>query len=63
MRKLSLIQMENFEGGGWLAAACGVGLMSLQASFAFPLLFAITTPLTVSACVASGIQAAIKAGY
>jgi hypothetical protein len=62
MKQLSLNHMENINGGdsNWLGFACGVGIVSLEASFAFPLLFAFTAPLTVSACAAAAIDAAIK---
>jgi hypothetical protein len=63
MKKITLNQMEKIEGAGWLAAACGAGLVGIQASFAVPVLFAFVAPLTVSACLASGLQAAIDAGY
>lgn len=64
MKTLSLKEMELIEGGkSWLAAACGFGVVTLEASFALPVLFALTAPLTVSACTAAAIDAAIKSGY
>lgn len=65
MKKLSLNQMEIIQGGekNWLAFACGVGVVTLEASFAFPLLFAFTAPLTVGACTASALQTAINHGH
>ena len=56
--------MEMVEGGkSWLGAACGIGIVTLEASFAFPILFAFTAPLTVSVCTAAAIDAAIKSGH
>lgn len=56
--------MEQIRGGAsWLSYACGVGVASLQLSFAIPALFAITAPLTAGACVAATLDTAIKAGY
>jgi hypothetical protein len=61
MKKMTLNQMEMVEGGkkSYLAATCAFGVYFLEASFAFPVLFAFTAPLTVSACTAAAIQAAI----
>jgi hypothetical protein len=64
MKKITLKQMELIKGSkSWLAAACGFGVVTLEASFAFPALFALTAPLTVSVCTAAAIDAAIKSGY
>ncbi len=60
---MTVNQLELVHAGqSWLAAACGLGIYSLEGSFAFPVLFAITAPLTVSACTAAAIDAAIKSG-
>ena len=47
MKTLSLNEMEMVEGGGWLAAACGAGLLGIQASFAVPVFFAVFVPATL----------------
>ena len=60
MKKLTFEQMTVIEGGkDWLAAACGLGVVTLEASFTIPLLFAFTAPLTVGACAASALKAAM----
>jgi hypothetical protein len=63
MKTITLNQMEMVEGGksnsnGWVHLACGAFLVSLEASFAFPVLFAFTAPLTASTCLASALLAA-----
>ena len=63
MKPMTLNQMELVEGGGWLAAACGAGLLGIQASFAVPVFFAVFVPATLGVCLASGLQAAIDARY
>lgn len=64
MKKIDIDKLDSISGSkSWLAAACGVGIISLEASFAFPVLFAFTAPLTAGACTAAALDAAIKAGY
>ena len=64
MKTMRLNQMEMIYGGkSWLGAACGIGIVTLEASFAFPILFAFTAPLSVSVCTAADIDAAIKSGH
>lgn len=59
MKKIDLEKMKDIEGGDWLAFACGAGVSTLEASFAFPVLFAFTAPLTVGVCTAAAIKAAM----
>jgi hypothetical protein len=62
MKRLNLMEMEQINGGrSWLSYACGIGVSTLELSFAIPVLFAFTAPLTVGACVAAGVDTAIKA--
>ena len=59
MKKMELKQMEIINGGTWLAWGCGLGVSTLEASFAFPVLFAFTCPITVGICAAAAVQAAM----
>jgi hypothetical protein len=64
MKRLNLMEMEQIHGGkSWLSYACGVGVASIQLTFAIPALFAFTAPLTAGACLAATLDTAIKAGY
>ena len=41
-----LNQMEMIYGGkSWLGAACGIGIVTLEASFAFPILLSQRLPM------------------
>lgn len=62
MKHLEFQKMLEYNAGekNWLAFACGVGVATLEASFAFPVLFAFTAPLTAGACTAAALDAAIK---
>lgn len=60
MKKLHPAHLANVQAGrNWAAYACGIGITTLELSFAFPLLFAFTAPLTVGACAAAAIKAAL----
>lgn len=65
MKQIGLETMATYQAGEshWLAFGCAYGVITLKASFAFPVLFAFTAPLTVAACTVAALDAANKKSH